>query len=158
MSLSNLEMAVINGMARAFYVSAWADLQEQRSENYPGQEYMDDAPDTPEDVTLFAAHYAGAFAQANRTTGYASLITLLYAAAKADGIDTDKEDEDGKRFWEQPVNRFNSYAQEFGHYVAMQALGHGVGWFDDHEKFPLEIPHTEFYLDEFLDAIPEDED
>lgn len=38
------------------------------------------------------------------------------------------------------------YAREFGHYLAMQALGHGVSWFDDHARFDLTVPHSEFYL------------
>ena len=40
----------------------------------------------------------------------------------------------------------SDYAGEFGHDLAMQAMGHGVSWFDDHHKFPLKVPHTEFYL------------
>jgi hypothetical protein len=36
------------------------------------------------------------------------------------------------------------YVSDFGHYLAMQSLGHGVGWFDDHEHFELKLPLIEF--------------
>jgi hypothetical protein len=29
--------------------------------------------------------------------------------------------------------------------MAMQAMGHGVSWFDDNPEFPIEVPHGEFY-------------
>ena len=104
---------------------------------------MDAAPETPEYAREFAIQFSGRVIQANY-----NLPSLLYAAAKADGIDTEKtHSEDETQFWELPVNRFYNYAEEFGHYLAMQGLGHGVSWFDDHARFPLVVPHTEFYLD-----------
>lgn len=36
--------------------------------------------------------------------------------------------------------------EKFGHYLAMEALGHGVSWADDHAGHCLKIPHIEFYL------------
>lgn len=37
--------------------------------------------------------------------------------------------------------------RDFGHHVAMMALGHGVSWFDDHAKFQLKLPHIEVWYD-----------
>lgn len=146
MNLSDLDHAVIDGMARAFYVQAWATEQEEKGELYAGQQFMDDAPETPEYVREFAMQYSGRLIEANSRM---SLPVLLYMAAKADGIDTDEKvmiDGEESSYWEVSVNRWNNYAGEFGHCVAMQALGHGVSWFDDHKRFQLNVPYTEFYL------------
>jgi hypothetical protein len=40
----------------------------------------------------------------------------------------------------------DEYARDFGHYLAMMSLGHGVSWFDNHARFDLKVPLTEFYL------------
>ena len=37
-------------------------------------------------------------------------------------------------------------ARLFGHYLAMEAMGHGVSWEDDHEPHGLRVPHMEFYV------------
>lgn len=37
-------------------------------------------------------------------------------------------------------------SQSFGHYLAMEAMGHGVSWEDDHEPHGLKVPHMEFYV------------
>lgn len=39
-------------------------------------------------------------------------------------------------------------ARLFGHYLATMALGLGVGWFDDHERFPLVVPIFHHEIDE----------
>lgn len=54
-------------------------------------------------------------------------------AAKADGMDPYV---DG---FEYPTD----YARLFGHYVAMQSIGHGVSWFDEHAEFDLKLPSIE---------------
>ena len=148
MWFSSLDNAVIDGMARAFFVCAWADQQEEKGELYPGQQLMDDAPSTPDYAREFALQYSGRLLQANGSS-YSSLAPLLYLAAKADGINTDEDvmiDGEPSGFWEVSVNQWNNYAGEFGHYIAMQALGHGTSLFDDHKRFPLTVPSTEFYL------------
>ena len=36
---------------------------------------------------------------------------------------------------------------DFGYALAMQSLGHGVSWFDDHPdipRFTLQLPHIDF--------------
>ena len=32
----------------------------------------------------------------------------------------------------------------FGHYLAMEAMGHGVSWWDTHARFKIEVPDVEF--------------
>lgn len=55
------------------------------------------------------------------------VAALAFRAAEADGQDFEDLD-----------------AREFGHYLAMQALGHGVSWFDDHARFALIVPSMEY--------------
>jgi hypothetical protein len=39
-------------------------------------------------------------------------------------------------------------AKDFGHCLAMESIGHGVSWFDNHAKFPLHLPYFEFSLED----------
>ena len=135
MRLSATENEIVTGMARALFVSAWADRQEDRGKTYPGQELMDVAPRTPRYVYEQALRLMGRIEQAN---GMGVLI-LAIMAAKADGYASLDDVPD-------------NYVSNFGHYLAMQALGHGVGWFDSHAEFTIDgrelaVPHFEFYLD-----------
>jgi hypothetical protein len=116
---------IIEAMARALFVSAWADAEEQEGRSFGGGvDLMDVAPKTSAEAKQHAKKLAKQFEQKNGM----SLDELLAKAAEADkdaDIDSD-------------------YASDFGHYLAMQAMGHGVSWFDDHEKFTLNVPKTEF--------------
>ena len=127
----NTEEVAIAAMARAFFVSAWADRMEERGYNFSQRELMDEAPPTPRYALLAATKFAGHLEHAN----HLNLPAIIYQAAKADGVPD---------VYERGVH--DDLAREFGHYVAMQALGHGVSWFDDHAKFDLKIPHFEFSL------------
>lgn len=148
---STLEETVVIAMARAFFVSAWADEQEENGRNYPGQDLMDVAPETPEYALRFAYKFLGMIEQANDNNIY----SLVEQAAAADGYQKD----DILQFTRE--NRLDTYknatlraieatqgkfVSDFGHYLAMQGLGHGVSWFDDHGRFEIEIPLVEFHL------------
>ncbi len=121
-------------MARALFVLEWSDREDEAGRNYPGQALEHVAPPTPREATDAAHNLAGRFEQLN---GY-GINSLLRQAALADGR-PDKIPPD-------------NYAEDFGHYLAMQALGHGVGWFDDHARFPLRFPRFEFRWEP--EAIP----
>src|ERR1035438_4765464 len=86
MRLSDTENTIINAMARAFFVTAWADRQEERGRSFSGQELMDVAPKTPRFAREFALMFAGQFP---------SLLVCLNNAAWADVMEaenlTDKE-------------------------------------------------------------------
>ena len=75
MKLSSTEKTIVNGMACAFFVTAWADRQERKGKTYPGEELMDVAPSTPRYARDFALMYAG---------GLGSLLVHLNNAAWAD--------------------------------------------------------------------------
>jgi hypothetical protein len=127
--MKNPRETIANAMARAMYVSAWADHQEAMGRRLRG-ELMDQAPATPRRAKDDAFMLIGRFECLNGM----DIFALLYAAYKADGFDPYQYPPDEK------------YEKEFGHYLAMQALGHGVSWFDDHAKFPIKFPHIEFDL------------
>ena len=148
MKLSSIEKTIINGMARAFFVSAWAEKQERKGRSFSGQELMDVAPSTPRYARDFALMYAG---------GLGSLLVHLNNAARADimelaniskwpkyGDMTEAE----RAALDEMVDglKVEGYASEFGHYLAMMAMGTGVSWFDDHARFEIDIHHMEANL------------
>lgn len=136
---SHLEEEIVKSMARTLFVSAWADYHEERGRTFTG-DLMDQAPPTPA-VFLHAAYYlAGRVEQGNTR----SLFFLLRDAKGADKkrVLLKLEPEDEKELTDE-------YAREFGSDLAMMLMGTGVSWFDDHEKFRLNLPlvswsHLEF--------------
>ena len=122
--------SVYSGMARAFHVCTWADAQEEKGRTFPGVDLMDEAPKTTRRARDAALLFSGRLEHANGM----QIVCLLYAAVKADGFDP----------YDDPSCIAEEYARDFGHYLAMQGMGHGVGWFDDHAKFALVIPHYEY--------------
>lgn len=127
-----LAETVVTAIARAFFVSAWADRQEERgkTKGWAGQDLMNLAPKTPKVAMNEAWRALGALENENGMC----IEALLYQAWKADG----HKEEEG----DVPM----TYIRDFGHYLGMMMLGHGVGWFDDHAHFELETPLREFYL------------
>jgi len=120
------EEAILEGMARALWVTSYADWVEQQGPTAQkklgargGQDWSDVAPETPADALEAARDLYLAISRANNE----SPVDLLGTAARADGVKATR-----------------AYADSFGHCLAMQALGHGVSWFDDHKQFPLKFP------------------
>lgn len=122
------------GAAKAFFVTAYADYvdddhddlsddeREARTElprPGPGDDWEDYAPDPPP----AAYALAGELWALLRSENGASPYLLADRARGADGEDPDPE--------------------AFGFCLAMQAMGHGVSWFDSHERFDLKVPHIE---------------
>lgn len=114
---------VLTGIAKAIFATAWADQQEEQGNSLSGQEIMDVMPEVPVEAKFKAKEILQDIEQAN----HKSINELFQDACKADGGECNPE--------------------EFGHYLAMQTLGHGVSWFDDHANFPLTVPHDEFHWD-----------
>ena len=113
---------IYEAMARAMFVSDWADRQEEKGKTYPGMDLMDVAPPTSRDALLAARALAAAVIKDNNVKS----LTDLYARALNAGGEGD--------------------ARKFGHYLAMQAMGHGVSWYDDgNPEFGLKLPHFEYY-------------
>jgi hypothetical protein len=108
---------IIDAMARAFFVSAWADAQEEAGESFSGMELMDVAPETPNEAYDFAFEK---FQEIEAANAGLNLGSFLPPGEEEGAFD---------------VN-------EFGHYLAMESMGHGVGWSDSHEDHGLNIPFS----------------
>lgn len=142
---STFRDAFLLGAAKAFFVTAYADFVEEghSTDNEltdderkarlalprpgAGQDWMSYAPELPPNAYALAGELWAALEAANKESVY----VLAAHAAKADAGGNDMAS----------VNDID--AEDFGHYLAMQAMGHGVSWFDDHEEFEIEIPHIE---------------
>lgn len=118
---SSLRDAFLTGAARAFFVSAYVDfVEDSNRKGYPRpgprEDWMDFAPPTP----LNAYVLAGELWCSIEALNHKSMHVIFQLASKADGVELD--------------------ANDFGHYMAMEAMGHGVSWFDDHGRFDLKVP------------------
>lgn len=95
------------------------------------EELTDVAPDTPDYVRLEAARLLGKLEQANGVT----VTAIMHAAAVADMPEQERLAMRNDAVAAVQLN--GDEARDFGHYIAMQAMGHGVSWFDDHAEFDL---------------------
>lgn len=145
MRLTNTEKTMVAAMARAMFVSAWADRQEERGRTYPGQDLMDVAPKTPRYAYERALMLAGKLGNLHNIANLAAYSDLLESRGLKieafkprptwPGIDEDIES-----------TLTDEYLSGLGHYLAMQSLGQGVSWFDNHAEFLVNIPNFEFHL------------
>lgn len=127
---------ILDSMARTLFVCAWADAEEEAGRSHGGQELFDVAPETPPAAIEAALYFVGRLEQANGR-GW-SVEAMLWQAWEADGH--------GKPDGASVIP--DRYRADFGHCLVMQALGHGVSWYDDHAKVsldgrPLVVPHIE---------------
>lgn len=133
---SHLRDGFLEGAARAFFVCAYADWVEdpEREDgiDYPGASMGEDwcnvAPErTPPQAYAIAGELWAELAHSN--PGVCGVYGLANLAKEADGEDPDPYD--------------------FGWYFAMQYMGHGVSWFDDHKAFPVAVPYGEVTMFSF---------
>lgn len=115
----------LEGAARAIFVLAYADFAEQASDDdrFPiarnGEDWYDRAPETPPAAYALAGRM---WSEIEARNG-ASIYAIAEWAATADDAQPDPE--------------------KFGRDLAMEWMGTGVSWEDDHAPFGLEIPHGE---------------
>lgn len=116
--------------ARAFFASAWADACEESDSpdapNLSGKEIMNVMPDTIDP----AAEHAAQTLMFDMERENSKTITELFEIIKTKG--------DGDR---------PNTVEMFGHYSAMQAMGHGVGLsdaFGDEVHEAIKVPYCEF--------------
>ena len=160
---------IIEGAARAFWVMAYADHVEDFENSrggYPEAEWAgrfcpaflfvcDDCPDGSEDCSHLCRDF-GTHARPGPQqdwmdfappTGEAALEKARELVRR---VETDNPGvwmvEWGLGAWF--VCRYSTIpdASDFGHYLAMEAMGRGVSWEDDHEPHGLRVPHMEFYV------------
>lgn len=131
----NFDTDILEGMTRSIWVVSYADWvrslpikERKKLSPGPGGDWDDVTPDSPPSALMAAESLYTLIEKANHKTPG----ELLLVAVRADGRD-------------QPGSA--RFAESFGHHLAMQALGTGVSWFDDHGKFPLKVPHFEANYD-----------
>jgi hypothetical protein len=139
---------IIDAMARTLWVTHWGDEHERKCEEDSehelpwggGDDLMDVAPETPWQAYVDAGRLVGMVEARNRLQ-----IDAAWASAlKRDGVNWEELDEAATR----------KSKEDFGHYLTMEALGHGVSWMDDHEEHGLEVPHFEpGYLPEVFSGV-----
>jgi hypothetical protein len=128
MENKDITAEIESNMARAFFASAWADAAEEceNGPNLSGCEILDVMPETIDPAAMHAARTLRF--DIERENGKPITAILAWVADNADG---DRE----------PT------AEMFGHYCAMQAMGHGVGLYDAfgstvHDS--IRVPYVEF--------------
>lgn len=124
---------IIEGIARAMHVSAWADQEEEKGRTYPGEELMDVAPKTPRKAKDQAWRLVGMFEALNDL----NMPAIFIRACVADKLTTYEAES-----WE---DMYIEHGETFGHYLAMRALGTGVGWEDNHAESGIVYPHFEYW-------------
>lgn len=115
------------GVAKALWINLYSsEVEEQGLEDElgpgAGGDWEDVMPEVPPAVYEDAKEFSRQVAKANK----APINVLIALAASADEVDLDEIDE-----------------EDFGYYLTMSALGHGISWFDDHGDFDITLPHWE---------------
>lgn len=138
---NSLRTEIVDAMARTYFVSAFADLQDRLREEGrryvdpgPGGDWMDIAPKTPRDARVFAQTVAKSI-----EAHYGTSLDRIYEIAVS-----------------TPGTRYGNRQSpdNFGYGIAMQSVGHGVSWFDDNPEFSVngkrfQTPSAEFHLDKY---------
>lgn len=114
--------------AKAFFASAWADAADE-SDDSPigaGTEIFDVMPDTIDPAAIHAAKTLRMDMERANGCSIGDLLGLI------------ERDGDGDR---------DNTIENFGHYSAMQSMGHGVGLYDAfgsdvHDA--IKVPYVEF--------------
>ena len=114
--------------ARAFFASAWADMADECESNVigPGVEIMDVMPDEIDPAAIHAAKTLAMDIERVNGKPLESLMRIIEEKGGGDRPNT---------------------VEYFGHYAAMQAMGHGVGLADAFGKKVhdvVKVPHIEF--------------
>jgi hypothetical protein len=138
----NIADEIKRHMALAFFGSAYADMAEECGEPLQG-EIMDQLPD---EIDAAAIHAADTLAmdmervRYNVATGHMEeqrTLTLELIYKRALAINLLSDDKGDRPFT----------AEMFGHYCAMQAMGHGVGLYDAFGSAVYQaivVPYVEF--------------
>lgn len=151
---------ILRSMSRTLWVDAYASEVEERNANGDmtlraashGEDWMDVAPETPEAARAMALELCARIEKLNSRTVEDGFIVALVAdgmrLARGQSLDAFEQD-DGSD------DLSDHLADQFGHYLVMEALGHGVAWTDDHEEQPLQLPSCENFT--LRDEVPQPE-
>jgi len=138
--MTTINETIRTAMAKAFFASVWADLQDEKDQddsskvNLSGKEIFDVMPKTIAPAALQAAETLVMDLE-NENRDIARDIESLYQHAQcAQVIFNETGDRD-------------LTPENFGHYLAMQAMRHGVGLndaFGDAVYKAIKVPYVEF--------------
>lgn len=143
--LGEVEETIANSIARTLFVSGYADFCEENDcgrRPGPGGDWSNTAGKTPAEFNLMAYRLIGAFEQMNG----ASLICVFASACRENSVE-----------FKTPPQEF---VTQYGHYMAMSSMGHGVSWTDDHEphfmsdrevSYPMFDPNEHFDYERFVE-------
>jgi hypothetical protein len=123
MRRGRIRREIVKAMARSLFVDAWDDAECEAGREHHG-ELMDLAPETIPEAIEAAEDLAEKFETLNKK----ALDVMFEEAAAVDG------------------HRVFPIPEDFGHYTAMQALGHGVSWRDDHPDHGFRVPHFDYVV------------
>lgn len=128
------EQAMVYGFLEAYWLGAWAAGMEEagRSDEVPRDILLDNIDPAPRTAQRAAALFATALELANGVR----LQALMGRAASAEA----RRLQAGGR---NPYAMFTANPQTLGYDLAMQAMGHGVSWADNHACFEVFLPSTE---------------
>lgn len=133
-----MKTEILNHVARALFASAWADYQEQSPDgmNLSGCEIMDCMP---QDIPVEAVGAANLLVAKVEKLNGETIVQTLERAQRLPDRHADRECD----------------AEHFGHYLAMQAMGSGVGLENvcDRAALGLKLPYFEF---SYMDLNPEE--
>lgn len=109
--------------AIAFFASAWADQQEENGNSLRG-EIMDQIPDTIDPAATHAAITLAMDMERINSKSIAEMMEYIVNVAE----------------WDRPATM-----EYFGHYAAMQAMGHGIEDAFGYDVYELtKVPYIEF--------------
>jgi hypothetical protein len=137
----NCRLRITRHMALAFFASAWADWNDECGDvNVSGKDIFNVMPDEIDPEALKAAYQLAEGLEITAGKGLHELLEEAQAVSEGGDLPCDEE--------------------HFGHYCAMQAMGHGVGIESvglDHDW--IKVPDIEFgscSLDPVKYPLPDD--
>lgn len=123
----NILDRIIDAIARCFFCDAWASAMEEagRSSEMSQREILDIAPETNEEAYNVAVGLVRDIEAVNGIT-FTAWVEMVRALPRDKYSDRDINQDD-----------------IFGHYLAMESLGHGVTLSEHLEKVKLKIPYSD---------------
>lgn len=139
--------AIIDGMARLYYVQAWANYQDERADKGykpenpgAGGDWYDIAPKTARWAERYARKVAAWIERVNGCTLDALYDRAVQAIEAGGKVYTNREPDEDR----------------FGADLAHESMGTGVRWTDNYPDFPYVMPthYLEVYIG-YQSPIPE---
>ena len=139
--MSDIRNQIVESMARTLYVCAYADFIDNARED---GEDVDDLPRAPRDERDWMDCAPETSDKAREVAKRLALAIEGRAKATLAELYRDASEECAEQ--KNICSRGYHTVDLFGHYLAMQALGHGVAWSDNHAPLTFETPSASFHI------------